>query len=713
MELDKTYDPKKYEDEIYRTWEESSYFNPDNLPGERTEKFSMVLPPPNVTGVLHIGHAYETTLQDIVIRFERMRGKRALWVPGTDHAAIATQAKVEKKIYEEEKKTRHDLGREEFLRRVNQFALDSQKTILSQLRKMGLSLDWSRLAYTLDKRRQKAVYEAFHRMYTAGLVYRGYRVINWDPKGQTTVSDEEVIHKETKGSLYTFRYDKNFPFYIATTRPETKLGDTAVAVHPGDPRYKKYVGETFSVNFVGVALEIKVIADDAVDPEFGTGAVGGTPAHSMTDWEMAQRHQLPLKHVIDEQGQIMVAPYKGKTALKAREEIVETLKEEGLLETEKEIEISVGTAERTGATIEPLPKLQWFVNVNRPIAERGDKTLKELMREPVAKGEIKILPEQFEKRYFHWVENLRDWCISRQLWFGHRIPIWYKSDDVRVSEESPGEGWEQDPDTLDTWFSAGLWTFSTLGWPEKTTDLELYHPTDLMNPGYEILFLWVSRMILFSRFLLGEIPFRTALIHGIVRDEARRKFSKSSGVGGDPLEVIALYGTDALRMALVTGTAIGNDPIFDLEKVKAQKHFTNKIWNISRFVLMNLANFDASSEPHYSEGDAIVLAELDALVNDVTADIENFRFHLASEKLYHYIWHTFADKIIEEAKSRLTNGTEEERRAAQHLLLHVLKTSLILLHPFMPFVTEVIWARLPRSSGEQKLLMIETWPHNQ
>lgn len=721
IELEKNYNPSDTESCIYKLWEESGYFNPDNLPGNRKEPYTIVEPPVNVTGILHIGHAYENSLQDAVIRYQRMRGKRVLWVPGTDSAAIATQAKVEKIILKEEGKGRHDIGREELVRRVSEFAKQSESTILNQVRRLGASLDWSRYAYTLDEIRNKAVFSAFKRMYDAGLIYRGKRIVNWDPKGQTVISDDEIVYEERDAKLYTFTYSKEFPIAIATTRLETKVGDTAVAVHPDDSRYQKYIGREYDVVFCDVPIHIKIVADKSVDMEFGTGALGVTPAHSQIDWEIADKNNLPRPQVINEYARMTVAGrLANKKVLEAREIVADWLQENGLLEKEEGIKQNVSTAERTGGIIEPLPKLQWFIDVNKKftlphseitgIESGSETTLKDIMRTTVESGDVKMPQEGFRKSYFHWIDNLHDWCISRQIWFGHRIPIWYKGEEIYCGLEAPsGEDWQQDPDVLDTWFSSALWTFSTLGWPAETKDLKTFHPNSFMSPGYEILYLWVSRMILMSGFHLGQIPFKAVMLHGLVRDREGRKFSKSLGNGVDPLEMFDKYGADALRMGLLVGTAIGNDIKFDENKIKGYKHFANKLWNIARFVLMNLPD-EIMDKPELASEDATTLEELDALTKDVTSDMEAYRLYLAAEKIYHYIWHTFADKIIEATKSRLTGKDEKARKSAQWTLLAILTTSLKLLHPFMPFVTEELYAKLPLK--DKKLLMIEAWPHS-
>jgi len=723
-ELSKTYNPKEVEDKIYKLWEESGFFNPDNLPGERKEIFSVALPPPNATGTLHLGHALEYSLQDAVVRYHRMKGEKVLWLPGTDHAAIATNTKVEKILIKEEGKNRHDIGREAFVKKVEDFVANSRSTMQKQIRQIGASLDWSREAFTFDEQRNLGVRTAFKRMYDAGLIYRDYRVINWDPRGQTTVSDDEVKHKPEKGILYTFRYSKDFPIEIATTRPETKVGDTAVAVHPNDKRYKKYIGKEYDVQFVGKKLAIKIIADDSIDQEFGTGAVGITPAHSITDSEIAQRHNLPMINIIneyarmtEEAGPLVV----GKKTKEAREIIVSWLKDQKLLSKEDSIELNISVAERSGGIIEPLPKLQWFVAVNKEftipkssimgIENNSKTTLKEIMRKSVANGQVTIIPEREEKKYFHWIDNLRDWNISRQLWYGHRIPVWYKDGETFCDIEAPSsDDWQQDPDTLDTWFSSALWTFSTLGWPdENAPDLKTYHPTSFMNPGYEILFFWVARMILMSGFLLGEVPFKTAYIHGMLRNTEGQKFSKSLDNGIDPIDIINQYGADALRMSVLVGVGPGNDCNFDFNKVKGYKHFGNKLWNIARFVLMSMPEdiSDIMKSPLVPP-DQKLLEELKTFVREVTKDMEEYRFYLAAEKIYHYIWHTFADKIIEESKPKLANENAKTKSSAQRMLLEILLTCLKLLHPFMPFITEEIYSRLPLEN--KTLLLVEKWP---
>jgi valyl-tRNA synthetase len=693
----KPYNPKETEERIYKLWEESGLFNPDTsikqgLISKDAEAFSIVLPPPNATGVLHLGHSLEDSMQDAMIRFQRMRGKKTLWVPGTDHAAIATDSKVTK-ILEKEGIKKKELGREKFLERVNEFVADSRKTIVMQLRKMGASLDWSREAFTLDETRSVAVRTAFKKMYDEGLIYRGHRIVNWDPKGQTVISDDELVYEERKGKFYTFKYG---PFEIGTARPETKFGDKYVVMHPDDARYAKYKhGDKFTVEWINGPIEATVIKDAMIDMEFGTGVMTITPWHSHEDFGLAEKYKLDKEQIIDKYGKLLpvAQEFAGMKIADARDKIVDKLKEKGLLVKVDENYVNrVATAERTGGVIEPQIMEQWFVDVNKKIPSRGNKSLKELMLEPVRNAEIKVMPEHFEKVYFNWIENLRDWCISRQIWYGHRIPVWYKEGVVYCGTEAPeGDGWTQDEDTLDTWFSSGLWTFSTLGWPDNTPDLTNYHPTNVINPGYEILFFWVARMILMSQYLLGVVPFKTVYLHGILRDAKGQKFSKSLDNGVDPIQVIDEYGADALRMSLIVGIGPGADSKFDIQKVKAYGKFANKLWNITRYIL-GVENTGKLNQ--------VLVDEFHTMANDITEDMENFRFYLAAEKLYAYVWHRLADEIIEESKGNAEYGAT---------LYYILENSLKLLHPFIPFVTEEIWSMLPGKTG---LLMVEKWPNN-
>jgi len=727
-EFESKYDYIKNEEEINKLWENAGFFNPDvciqkGITKKDAKSFSIILPPPNVTGTLHMGHAAMLVIEDIMVRYARMNGKKTLWIPGTDHAAIATQSKVEKIISKEEGKTRYDLGREEFIKRVNAFAKESHDTIVHQIKRMGASLDWSRETYTLDEKREISVRTAFKKMYDAELIYRAYRVVNWDPKGQTTISDDEIVYETRKAKFYTFKYGKIlsgpqkrelFPISISTTRPETKFGDTAVAVHPDDERYKKFIGNVYDVDFCGTPIHIKVIADSATEKDFGTGALGVTPAHSMIDWEIAQRHNLPLKQIIDEHARMMVENdlVIGKKTTEAREIIVEELRKNGLIEKEEEISQNISTAERTAGIIEPLPKLQWFIAVNKKFkTENGDeKTLKELMIESVANGDIKIIPEQFEKIYFNWIQNLRDWCISRQIWFGHRIPVWYKGEEIYVGVEAPKEdGWEQDQDTLDTWFSSGLWPFSALGWPEQTNDLKTYFPNSVLETGYDIIFFWVARMILMSKFIMNEVPFKKVYLHGLVRDDKGRKMSKSLGNAIDPLTMSDKYGADATRISLIIGAAAGNDIKLSEDKIRGYRNFSTKIWNIARFIYMNKPiekNSDLTfSNEMFSENHKKYIDEINKLKIEVTQNIEDFEFHLSAEKLYHYIWHTLADKIIEAEKETLKNGSEKEKYESYKILEYLLTESMKLLHPFMPFITESVY----RKFYPEKILMVEKW----
>ncbi|MDP2668239.1 MAG: valine--tRNA ligase [bacterium] len=722
--FDKPYEPKEHEEDIYRMWEESGFFNPDNLKDTKGT-FSMVLPPPNVTGVLHIGHALTITIEDILARYQRMRGKKTLWLPGTDHASIATETKFLK----EKKLNRNDYKekRGEFINLVNDYALQNQSVIIKQMRGMGASLDWSRLAFTLDEKRQRAVYEAFFRMNKAGLIKHGEYLINWDIKGQTTVSDDEIEYETVKGSLYTFKYSKDFPVPIATTRPETKLGDVAVAVHP-EGKWKKYIGKEYNIeNFAGTRLNIKIVGDEAVDPDFGTGAVGITPSHSKIDGEIAQRHGLPAKQVINEYGLIINTgtDWDGKIKIKeAREKVIEWLNNEKLLEKEEVIEHNVAKAQRSGGIIEILPKHhQFFISVNTPIPERGGKTLKDLMREAVESGKIKIIPEHFQKTYFHWIDNLHDWNISRQVWYGHKIPAWYKDNEIKISPETPGEGWSAINDTFDTWFSSGLWTFSALGWPNETADLKNFHPTDVLETGYDILFFWIAKMILMSAFLLGDVPFRTVYLHGLVRDEHKQKMSKSLGNVIDPLDMTKKYGTDALRMALIFNTAPGTDSVISEQKIKGMKNFANKLWNIARFVLTNTSPENKTLPQKQTDADKNILEKLAETGKNSTKNLEQFRIHEAAQEIYQFAWHEFADVYLEASKTQLKDGALEEN--TKIILRRTLEQTLKLLHPFMPFITEKIWqelhpnennlpARLAKApakrAGKAGLLMVEEWP---
>jgi len=721
-ELPKAYNPADYEDKIYKLWEKSGFFNPDNLKvAENAENYTIILPPPNITDKLHLGHASTIAIEDLLIRYHRLLGDRTLWLPGTDHAAIATQNAVEKKLLKERGVTRQDLGKEKFLEEVWKFLKETQATILHQVRKLGASLDWSRTAFTLDEPRKKAVAQMFIDMYVAGAIYRGERIVNWCPRCHSTLADDEVDYKPQNAKLYTFKYDGNFPFAIATTRPETKLGDTAVAVNPKDKRYAKYIGQEFSANFAGVPITVKIIADHNVDPEFGTGAVGVTPAHSMVDWQMAEKNNLAIKKVINEEGLMYntKSEYDGLTAVAAREKIVERLRAEGLLEKEEDMENNLSVCYRCGTAIEPLPSRQWFVAVDKPLERLHGRSLKQAAIEVAVNGDIKFIPEKFSKKYLDWMENLHDWCISRQIWFGHQIPIWYKGEEIFAGENPPDKsGWTQDPDTLDTWFSSGMWTFSTLGWPEnfknglKSGDLDKFHPTDVLETGYEIITLWVSRMVMMSLFAVGEIPFKNVYLHGMVLDKNGKKMSKSKGNGIDPIEVGDKFGMDAVRLSLLYGTTPGNDLKLGEEKIAASRNFTNKLWNISRYILTTVdKKYLATEKKSAGETSAVnnklpeakTLADewiLDNLLKTATAvdyRLKNFEFSLAVEELNKFTWDLLADWYLEIAK------IEKDK---DEILLYVLKTILKLWHPFIPFITEAIWQNLEPKS----LLMVAGWP---
>ncbi|PIR94646.1 hypothetical protein COT97_00090 [Candidatus Falkowbacteria bacterium CG10_big_fil_rev_8_21_14_0_10_39_11] len=903
-ELSKAYNPQEFEADIYRLWEEQDLFNPDTTHPDG-EPYSILMPPPNVTGVLHLGHALENALMDIMTRYQRLQGKRTLLLPGTDHAAVATQAKVERLLVEKGiKNPREEFGRQKLLQEIRTYAEESKSTILSQIRKMGTSCDWSRLAYTFDAERSEAVNEVFYRMYHDGLIYKGYRVVNWSVKGQSTCSDDELVHIEREAKLYTFKYSDDLPFAISTTRPETKLGDTAIAVNPNDERYKKYIGENFIVDVGAIKpLKLKVIADENIDPEFGTGAVGVTPAHSPIDFEMYEKQKadgnpIDLISVIGPDGQMTAEAgpdYHGLDVLAARQKFITWLKDNDLFISEEEISQNVGTSDRFGDVVEALPMTQWFVDVNAVIPNRG-KSLKLLMKEAVTTGldgdkkkVVRVTPKRFEKLYFNWIDNLRDWCISRQIWWGHRIPVWYCRDcqesvvsdakqctiilqrhgeadsnandylnsdvskvnnrltekgrkqvlaavkkmpqinaiyssdmeraketaeifaeklkleieyDDRLREvgvgdfegspdvgdgfnqtrakfsawhhdnphgiesfdelktrvfasltdiafEHPGEtvlvvthgdiartaqglhenisdedifhlsypdtgeSFEikitpvtcecgshdvyQDEYTLDTWFSSGLWPFSTLGWPNNSHDLKDFFPTSWMQMGYEIIFFWMARMILMSSYTLNEIPFKDVYIHGMLRDEKGQKFSKSAGNGIDPVEIAEKYGTDALRLSLISGVTPGNDSRFYLEKVESNRNFINKLWNISRYIFMSSKAKYSDSVPSHSAADDWILSRLNRVIDAVNQLFADYNFSQAAELLREFTRDDFADWYLEIAK------VEKKK---DDILIYILNNLLRLWHPFIPFVTEAIW----RSMGEKSSVMVSSWP---
>ncbi len=868
--FDKTWDHKKHEAKIYQNWEESGYFKPEinfcqpstdrRLPANdqplTVDPFTIAIPPPNVTGALHIGHALFATLQDIMTRYHRLQGQPTLWIPGTDHAGIATQTVVDKML-KKQGINRFKIGRDKFLEHVWQWKEQYGGKINQQLRAVGSSCDWSRERFTMDNGLSRAVNEAFIHLYNKGLIYRGEYIVNWCPKCGTAIADDEVEYVEQKAKLYYFKYDQDFPITIATTRPETKFGDTAVAVNPSDKRYKEFIGKKYRINLDGVIREIEIISDRAVDSTYGTGAVGVTPSHSAIDWRMAEEHNLPKIKVIDECGRMTAEAgekYAGLRTLEAREKLVEYLKNEKLLEKKQEFDNNLSVCYRCNTAIEPIPSLQWFVKI-KPLAEKAKKA--------VESGEIEIIPKRFEKVYFHWMDNIRDWCISRQLWWGHRIPVYYRkpesnskiqdtitkqipnsksqipnngchsersdngveeshhrvsgsknnfedssvpqndnylnsnknSDinhslkiencpkgfepveekienciDIYVGTTPPeGEGWVQDEDVLDTWFSSALWPFSTLGWPDekskikdqnsKISDYEYFYPTTVMETGYDILFFWVARMIMMGLELTDKVPFKTVYLHGLVRDEKNRKMSKSLGNGIDPLEVIEKYGADALRMALVVGATPGQDIPVGENKIRGYRNFSNKIWNASRFVTLRVSEGNLRegtvgefriqdteyNEKLLTDADKEILKVHKKTKEKVKKYLDEFKFSLAGETLYDYFWHTFCDVYIEEAKEQLENPKSEIRNPKQSqnsnvinsknsnlntvsnfdigasnlsisdntkkVLINVLSESLVMLHPFVPYVTEAVWQELRQIYPALKeSIIIAPWP---
>ena len=708
-ELPKTYDPKSFEDRIYADWCEKEYFKPSEEPNKKS--FSIVIPPPNVTGQLHMGHALDETLQDVLIRWKRMKGYSALWLPGTDHAGIATQIKVEEQLRVNEGITRYDLGREKFLERVWDWKDKYGSRIISQLKKLGSSCDWSRERFTMDEGLSRAVREVFVNLYDKGLIYRGRRIINRCTHCRTALSDAEVEYTEQNGFFWHIKYpvkDSDEFVEIATTRPETLLGDMAVAVNPEDPRYKKIVGKTLILPLVG--REIPVIADDYVDIDFGTGCVKITPAHDPNDFEVGKRHNLEVLKIINDEGFIADSGtrYDGMERYEARKAIVDDLEKQGLLVKVVPHVHNVGTCYRCGTTVEPLASDQWFVKMG-PLAEPALEAVKD--------GSIKFRPERFSKTYINWMENVHDWCISRQLWWGHRIPAFYCDDcgemfvsktDITVCPKC-GKPLRQDPDVLDTWFSSALWPFSTMGWPDKTPDLEKFFPTDVLVTGYDIIFFWVARMIFSSLEHTGKKPFSTVFIHGLVRDAQGRKMSKSLGNGIDPLEIIDKYGADALRYALATGNSPGNDMRFSDEKIEAARNFANKLWNASRFVRMNLTIEDEKlpDVSKLAEEDKWLLSKYEKVVANVNSALENFEIGIALSTVYDFTWDVFCDWYVELSKARLSDKESAGNEVAQRVILHVLTGILKLLHPFMPFITEEIYLSLPHNCES---IMISDYP---
>ncbi len=711
-ELEKTYNPKEIEDRLYEMWMKKGYFHAEV--NENKNPYTIVIPPPNITGQLHMGHALDNTLQDILIRFKRMQGYETLWMPGTDHASIATEAKIVEAM-KEEGLTKDDIGREAFLDRAWAWKEKFGGRIVSQLKKMGSSCDWERERFTMDEGCSRAVNEVFVKYYEKGLIYRGERIINWCPHCLTTISDAEVEYEDQKGHFWHLRYpfaDGSGAVELATTRPETLLGDTAVAVNPNDDRYKDLVGKTLILPIVH--REIPLIADDYVDMEFGTGVVKITPAHDPNDFEVGSRHDLPIINVMTDDAKITddYPAYAGMDRYEAREAIIKDLEKEGALIKTEDHDHNVGTCYRCGTTVEPRVSKQWFVKME-PLAKPAIEAVK--------RGETKFVPDHFDKTYFHWLENIKDWCISRQLWWGHRIPAYYCDDcgemvvtkNGRPTCPKCGKPMCQDPDTLDTWFSSALWPFSTLGWPEQTKELKYFYPTNTLVTGYDIIFFWVIRMMFSGIEHTGQTPFDTVLIHGLVRDSQGRKMSKSLGNGIDPLEVIDKYGADALRLTLVTGNAPGNDMRFYWERVEASRNFANKVWNASRFMLMNFEqneglDYESVQADDLTASDRWILSKLNNLTRDVTALMEKYELGIAVSKIYDFIWDEFCDWYIEMVKPRLYSDTDTTKAAALFTLKTVLIDALKLLHPYMPFITEEIYQTL--LDDDTQSIMVSDWP---
>ena len=712
-ELPKVYEPQQVESHIYQMWEDHDCFKGVEDPEKKP--FSIVMPPPNVTGQLHMGHALDCTLQDILTRFKRMQGYAALWLPGTDHAGIATQIKVEEELRVKEGKTRYDLGREKFLERVWKWKEEYGNRIVQQQKKMGVSCDWSRARFTMDEGCSKAVRETFCELYDKGLIYKGSRIINWCPHCVTALSDAEVEYVDKPGHLWYIRYplaDGSGDIVVATTRPETMMGDTGVAVNPNDEKFKHLIGKKCILPIMN--REIPIVGDEYCEIGFGTGAVKMTPAHDPNDFEVGLRHNLEVIRVIADDGRINEngGPYNGMDRYECRKAIVKDLEEQGYLVKTEPYNHNVGTCYRCHNDVEPLISAQWFVKME-PLA-------KEALR-VVNGGEVKFVPERFSKTYTNWMENCHDWCISRQLWWGHQIPAWtcddcghinVKREDPTVCEKCGSTHLTREEDVLDTWFSSALWPFSTLGWPEQTADLNYWYPTSVMVTGYDIIFFWVARMIFSGCEQMKKIPFHTVLIHGLVRDDKGRKMSKSLGNGIDPLEMAEKYGADALRFNLITGNSPGNDTRFYTEKCEAMRNFANKIWNASRFVMMNLTidRYTLPDADKLEREDKWVLSKLNRLVKEVTENLDSFEIGVASAKVYDFIWDTYCDWYIELTKTRL-NGTDEDAKlTAQNVLCYVLVTLLKLLHPFMPFITEEIYQALPKCDGASDILMVAQWP---
>ena len=710
-ELPKVYEPQEVEGRIYEMWEKNGCFaghrDPDKKP------FTIVMPPPNVTGQLHMGHAMDSTLQDILIRFKRMQGYAALWVPGTDHAGIATQIKVEEELRKNESLTRYDLGREKFLERVWDWKHKYGGRIVEQQKKLGASCDWDRSRFTMDEGLSKAVRHVFVSLYKKGLIYKGSRIINWCPHCVTALSDAEVEYQDKPGNFWHIRYpiqgEEGRYVIVATTRPETMLGDTGVAVHPDDERYKDIVGKKCILPLVG--REMPIVADEYVDMEFGTGCVKMTPAHDPNDFEVGLRQNLETIRVLDDNGKIVegYGKYSGMDRYEARKAIVADLEEQGYLVKVEPHQHNVGTCYRCHSDVEPLISAQWFVKME-PLAKEALRVVND--------GEVKFVPDRFSKTYTNWMENVHDWCISRQLWWGHQIPAWTCQDcgHITVSEEDPTEcehchskNIVQEEDVLDTWFSSALWPFSTLGWPEETEDFKYFYPTDVLVTGYDIIFFWVARMIFSACEHTGKPPFHTVFIHGLVRDDKGRKMSKSLGNGIDPLEIANQYGADALRFNLVTGNSPGNDMRFYTERCEAMRNFANKIWNASRFLMMNLTIEKCELPEHLEMEDKWILSKLNRVIPEITENMDKYELGVAAQKVYDFIWDDYCDWYIELTKSRLQGEDQQAKENAQKVLCYVLTDILKLLHPFMPFLTEEIWQALPHDGD---FLMLQKWPEH-
>lgn len=706
--LNKPYDPQSTEGRIYKLWEESGFFNPDNLPTRHVEPYTIIMPPPNANGRLHVGHALTITLEDIMIRYNRMQGKKALWVPGADHAGFETQTVYEKKL-EKEGRSRFKMERQELYDEIMAFTLDSKKFMESDVRALGASCDWSRERFTLDSTVVAEVQETFRKLYRDNLAYRGYRTVNWCTKHQTSLSDVETETVEKTDKLYFITYG---PFTVATVRPETIFGDVAIAVNPNDPRYQQYIGQEIVVQHPENTLTLKVIADEAVDMKFGTGALKITPAHDHNDFRMSETHKLPRKEVIDQFGKLNseTGKYAGLKIAEARTKVVEDLQALGLIEKIEDYTHAIPTCYKCATTIEPRVMPQWFIRM-APLAKRA--------ADAVRQGEIRFIPDNFEKIFLYWMDNTIDWNISRQIVWGIPIPavVCKKCNKGALDTDTPagspcpcGGVFVADTDTFDTWFSSGQWPLLALDHPNGK-DLA-YYPTDVMETGRDLIFKWIPRMVIFGLYLKGEVPFRTVYLHGMVNDKQGKKMSKSKGNVVSPIELTDKYGADALRIGLVIGNTPGNDISLSEDKIKGYKHFCNKIWNATRFVLTNACDMTVDTlQPDLTSRDEEILAELDTVIKNVTTHFENYRFHLAGEELYHYFWHTFADIIIEEMKPRLSGTDEASKQSASWILLHVLATTTKMLHPFMPFITEELWDTFPFHNKE-RLLIIESWPNS-